>query len=89
MTILDNLIAQTNANDEKWQYKHLTDAKLRQRIKDDIIALLKIKYGGLDYWRLSKEWKVLHNTQVAHVLLADIDIIIDMILQEGSENVQD
>lgn len=83
MTIIDALIAKEHANDEKWQYKHLTDPNFRQRLRDDIIALLKIKYGGLDYWRLSKDWKELHHTQVAHILLADIDIIIGMILDEG------
>lgn len=86
MSILDNLLAQTRANDNTWPYNHLTDVELRNKIREGLIVLLRQRFGGLDYWRLSKEWKVLTYEQVSNQLLAEIDLIIDLVLADDTPN---
>ncbi len=81
MSILDALIANTIATDEKWQYKHLTDAQLREKLREGFVVLFKQRFAA-DYWALSKDWKQLTYQQVALELLAEIDIIIDMVIKD-------
>lgn len=53
---------------DQWPYIHFTDQELRNRVKAGLIVLLRQRFGGLDFWQLSKDWKELRYDSVAGVL---------------------
>lgn len=39
-----------------------------------LVNLLETRFGGLDFWKLSKKWKHMHYVQVAREIMTIIEI---------------
>lgn len=39
------------------------------------INTLRVRFGGLDFWRLSKKWKEIHYRQTANMIVDEFDWI--------------
>ena len=57
-------------------YKHLTD-KMINNMQESIAAFLRVQFGGMDFWTLSKQWKAKHYNDTAYMLLVDVDMGIE------------
>lgn len=79
MDILQSLLDQTRESSEHWPYQHLTDTEFRQRIREGLVILLRQRFGGMDFWSLSKNWKELRYESVVNELLAELDLIIELL----------
>lgn len=81
MNLAEKMLAMQQ--NDTWPYKSFTDEELRKRVKNGLIILFRQRFGGLDFWQLSKDWKELRYDSVAAEILAEIDLIMEIMSDDS------
>lgn len=64
----------------KNSFKNLNPEDL-ERLRGYLPSLLKVRFGGLDFWRLSKEWKEVQYAQVSNEIISLMDVLVEKKLE--------
>lgn len=53
--------------------QHYTMNDKEEFLNRELIQFLTLRYGGLDYWWLSKKWKQIHHEETARIIIRLFD----------------
>jgi hypothetical protein len=52
------------------------DEPIREHLIETWIGTLRMRFGGLDFWRLSKRWKEIRYAEIATMIVNEMDWIM-------------